>query len=294
MNTPQKRSNVITDDYEIGKELGRGTYSVVKVAKNKENGKNYAVKIIKKKLFNRPEFLARETEIMTKVKHPNIVSFYGLYEDKERVYFILELINGGDLFDKIEEVDTFTEEDASKIVKQILEALKYLHSEKIVHRDIKVDNILCDKDLNCYIADFGLSRHLDQTLLLSKVGSLEYTAPEVFTGKGYTEACDLWSVGVVTFILLTGTFPFSDSNPKVTYEKITKVEYDWEEAEVSNQVLDFVDKLLVKDPSQRLTADQALGHPWIANYNGKSTSITKVKTWASKTKAEKPRSSEDL
>lgn len=263
----------ITDHYKILDELGRGTYAVVKKGICKKTGKEYAIKIIKKKLFSRPEFLQREIAIMKTVKHPHIVEFYDIFEDQEKVYLILQLVNGGDLFDNVTERETFSEEDAADVTRQILEALGYLHKEGIVHRDIKVDNILCEEEkdgrLHCYIADFGLSRFFSNEIQMkSKVGSLEYTAPEVFNTGGYGPGCDLWSVGVVAYILLTGTFPFSDKNPKITYEKIMNVEYDWSETpDVSDEVKDFCHRMFKKNPKERPSAEEALKHPWILGEN---------------------------
>jgi len=197
---------------------------------------------------------------------------------------VLDLVSGGDLFDKISESEIFSEKEASGIIRQILEAVEYLHSNGIVHRDLKVDNILCSDELDSegnlqiFVADFGLSRFFDPEAqqLQSRVGSLEYTAPEVFAAKPYEKSCDLWSIGIVSYILLTGLFPFADKNPVKLYEKINKVDYNWDECpEVSNTAKEFISGLLTKDPNKRMNATQALQHEWI-NPKNSSSSYSKV------------------
>jgi len=213
--------------------------------------------------------LEREITILKKVTHPNIVPLYEIYEEREDIVLVMKLIKGGDLFDQIQKRNTFTEKDASNVIRQLLEAVKYLHEINIVHRDLKVDNILCDtkgQDLHVYVADFGLARMFESenALMQSRVGSLEYTAPEIFASIPYDKSCDLWSVGVITYILLTGLFPFADKSPMKLYEKITNVDYNWDECpDVSPQVKHFVGELLVSNPKERYTAALALQHPWV-------------------------------
>jgi calcium/calmodulin-dependent protein kinase I len=260
------------DDYIVGDELGRGTYAIVKKATHKQTGTKYAIKMVKKSSAN--VHLDREIAIMKKVKHPHIVPCHDIFEDNRYLYLVLEFITGGDLFHKIEEIEIFSEKDAALISKQILEAVGYLHKEGIVHRDIKIDNILCaeGKELHVYLADFGLSRFFkDGEQLETQVGSLCYTAPEIYDDMGYNKACDMWSVGVVTFILLTGGFPFYDKDSSVTIRKIQKVDYEWDESEdVSPQGKAFIAGLLTRDPEKRFTAEQALKHTWITHYENLS------------------------
>jgi len=272
MATPMAMDNKteIIRDYEIGVEIGRGSYATVRKAKHRYSHSEVALKIIKRKLLSNTKFLDREVSILKKVSHPHVVPLFDIYEEADDIILVMKYIGGGDLFDQIQRRNTFTEKDASNIIRQLLEAVKYLHDSGIVHRDLKVDNILCDtkgQDLHVYVADFGLARIFDSTgdvLMQSRVGSLEYTAPEIFANKPYDKSCDLWSVGVITYILLTGLFPFADKNPMKLYEKITNVDYNWEECpDVSPHVKHFVGELLVLTPKDRYSAEQALMHPWV-------------------------------
>lgn len=268
---PFHKNVAVTDFYELGDELGRGAFSVVKRGKHKATGTMYAVKIIQKK-FVRLEVLEREITIMQKVSHPHVLSLKEVYEDATTVTLVLDLVTGGELFEKVLQKGHFSEQDSALIVTQILEALVYLHNKGVAHRDLKPENLLCASEHNMYIyvADFGLSRLVNEDefqQMSTQCGSLEYCAPEILSGEPYDKSVDMWSLGVITYILLTGFFPFYDPkrDPAVLFRKIQNVSYDWEDCpEVSNVGKDFVAKLLVLNPKQRLTAEEALNHPWVS------------------------------
>jgi len=267
MDEPIEGYARIEDFYTIGKEIGRGAFSTVREGTNKSNNQRVAVKIIRTK-FIKNKLLMREIEIMKKVgDHPNILKLYDVYETKKHLYLVLELVTGGELFDKIVARGEYSEKDASGIVQQIISAVGHLHTNGIAHRDLKPQNLLCagpDGD-DIRVADFGLSKIFGEGEYLETCcGSPEYVAPEVLECKPYDKACDLWSVGVITYILLTGCFPFWDKNNAVLYEKIRKVEYGWpENAEISPEAKHLIQHLIEKDPSKRYTAEQALLHPWV-------------------------------
>jgi calcium/calmodulin-dependent protein kinase I len=258
----------ITENYILGEEIGRGSFSVVRKGRHKSTGKAYAIKCIQKK-FIKMHLLEREIKIMKKLKHPHILPLIEVSENKDYIFLVLELVTGGELFDKIVERGNYSEKDASNIVRQILEAVQYLHSQGVVHRDLKPENLLCASnsttDLYIYVADFGLSRVFhDREQLNTYCGSPEYVAPEVLACVPYEKAVDLWSVGVITYILLTGFLPFYDKNHSVLFEKIQSVDYNWEDCpEVSPAAKHFIQHLLVKDPKKRYTADMAMNHPWV-------------------------------
>lgn len=259
----------ISEVFVLGEEIGRGSFSVVRKGRSKETGKTFAIKCIQKK-FIKLHLLEREIGIMKQLKHPHILPLIDVFENKEFIFLVLELVIGGELFDKIVERGSYSEKDASSIVKQILEAVSYLHSQGVVHRDLKPENLLCstaDTELgvHIYVADFGLSRVFhEREQLNTYCGSPEYVAPEVLACIPYEKAVDLWSVGVITYILLTGFLPFYDKNHKILFDKIQKVEYNWDDCpEVSPAAKHFIQHLLVKDPKKRYTAETAMNHPWL-------------------------------
>jgi len=150
----------ISESYVIGEEIGRGSFSIVRKGRHKETGKSFAIKCIQKK-FIKLHLLEREIKIMKKLKHPHILPLIEVFENKEYIFLVLELVLGGELFDKIVERGNYSEKDASNIVRQILEAVSYLHSQGVVHRDLKPENLLCSTErdsIHIYVADFGLSR----------------------------------------------------------------------------------------------------------------------------------------
>lgn len=266
----------LEDFYDVGKEIGSGAFSIVREGVHKETGKKVAIKSIKSR-YIKNKLLKREIDIMKKVgNHPNILKLFEVYETKNCLYLILELVTGGELFDQIVARGEYSERDASNIVRQIISAVNHLHANGIAHRDLKPQNLLCagqDGD-DIRMADFGLSKMFDQgEYLVTCCGSPEYVAPEVLECKPYDKGCDMWSVGVITYVLLTGCFPFWDKNNAVLYEKIRRVEYGWPSgSEISPEAKDLIRHLIEKNPEKRFTAEQALQHPWVA---GQGVSNTK-------------------
>jgi len=265
----------ITTHYVLGDQLGTGGFSVVLEATSKKDGEKYAVKVIDKSLIKEDiKLLKREIDIMKKVDHKNILKLHEIYEDDEKVYIVMELINGSELFDRIVEKGFYSEKNAQVIIRQILEAVAYLHAKGIAHRDLKPENLLCSGEGEqeiVKIADFGLSKiQTDEEFLKTSCGTPGYVAPEVLLCESYDHSVDMWGVGVVTYILLAGFPPFSDpKNPddeKATFERVINVEYDMDDEcwdDVSDMAKDFIKKLLLKDPKERLTAESALKHEWI-------------------------------
>lgn len=266
----------IEDFYVIGKEIGKGAFSIVKEGVHKVTGQKVAIKSIRAK-FIKNKLLMREIDIMKKVgNHPNILKLYEVFETTQYLYLVLELVNGGELFDQIVARGEYSEQDASNIVRQIISAVAHLHANGIAHRDLKPQNLLCAgaNGDEIRMADFGLSKMFDNGEYLETCcGSPEYVAPEVLECKPYDKACDLWSVGVITYVLLTGCFPFWDKNNAALYEKIRRVEYGWPSgSEISAEAKDLIRHLIEKSPEKRFTAEQALQHPWVT---GKGVSNTK-------------------
>lgn len=264
----------IQNHYTLGDEIGRGGFSVVVEATSKKKGSEgdrYAVKIIEKSMIQDDiKLLRREIDIMKRVEHPNILKLHEIYESDEKVYIVMELVNGSELFDRIVDKGYYSEKNAIIIIKQILSAVSYLHSQGIAHRDLKPENLLCsgqDEDEIVKIADFGLSKIFsgDEELMTS-CGTPGYVAPEVLMCESYDKSVDMWGIGIITYILLAGYPPFYADNDTALFEKIMNAEYDFDDEcweDVSEPAKDFIRHLLIKDPNERLTATEALKHHWL-------------------------------
>jgi len=208
-------------------------------------------------------------DILKRVKHENIVCLKDMHETSDKLYLVMELVTGGELFDKIVEKGSYSEKEASNIVGKILSAVEYLHSNGIAHRDLKPENLLLksEGDTEVMLSDFGLSKIIgEDTMMQTACGTPYYVAPEVLSATGYGQEVDLWSVGVITYLLLCGFPPFYGESLPEVFEQIMKAEYDFPEPywnDISNEAKDLIKKLLVVDPKKRYSAKQALKHPWI-------------------------------
>jgi len=269
----KQMSGTFEQNYEIRQELGRGAFSVVYLGVNKVHKNNHAIKVINKKDLGKDyeKNLKMEVDILKKVNHPNIIALKELFDTPDKLYLVMELVTGGELFDKIVEKGAYTEAEASTLVKKIVSAVEYLHSIGIVHRDLKPENLLlkrADDDLEVAIADFGLSKIVGQQMMMQTAcGTPSYVAPEVLNASGYGKEVDMWSIGVITYILLCGFPPFyGDTVPEI-FEQIMAASFDYPEeywGHITPQAKDFIGKLLVVDTHSRMSASAALKHPWIA------------------------------
>jgi len=254
----------------LAEELGRGGFSIVNRCVNKNTGDSFAVKIIaKNQSEDEINLLKREIDIMSKLKHDHIIQLFDVYDEHDNIYLILELVTGGELFDQIINKGSYSEQDAVNIIKQILEAVSYLHSHGIAHRDLKPENILVTGDNNDVIkvSDFGLSKDFGKEKLKTACGTPDYVAPEVLRGGSYDNTVDVWSIGVICYILLCGFPPFFGSNDQQIFEKIMKVDYDFPSPDwdtISDEAKEFIGAILVLDFRNRPTAEQCLDAPWIS------------------------------
>ncbi|CAM9920209.1 unnamed protein product [Scytosiphon promiscuus] len=269
-------SGRVEEKYTIDmKPLGRGHYGVVRRCVNIETGQEYAMKTIRKARVSRVESLLREVQILRKVSHPNIIELADVYEDEMNLHLVTELCTGGELFERIlekteSEEGRYSERDAMMLVTKILSAIAYCHDEhNICHRDLKPENFLFKDradDAELKIIDFGLSRFEDtNAVMTTRVGTPYYIAPEVL-GRSYTKACDLWSIGVIAYILLCGYPPFYGKTDKEIFCSVRRGEYDFPGPEwdtVSDEAKAFVRRLLVLDPNERPAASEALNLPWL-------------------------------
>lgn len=256
--------------YEPG-ELGRGASSIVKRAKHRGTGKDFAVKTITKTVDQK--IITTEIGILLNIRHENIIKLYEIFETPTHIHMVLELVTGGELFERIVDRGYYSERDAAEALRQILDALDYVHTRTpvIIHRDLKPENLLyLDQSDNAAlkIADFGLSKMLYAEENTATVcGTPGYCAPEVLMGKKYDTKIDMWAVGVIAYILLCGFEPFYDERgDQAMFQRILKCDYEfvapwWDD--VSENAKDLVRKLIVLDPKKRLTAKEALQHDWV-------------------------------
>lgn len=269
-----KKVGKIRDHYRIGKVLGSGAFGEVRLCLHKDTQTQRAVKVLRKNLLDDKEMdmLKNEIAILKDMDHPNIVTMYEFLEDEKRIYIVTEICKGGELFDEILNRSKFDEKDAAVVMRQLLSAINYCHKKSVVHRDLKPENMLLehDKDLEkLKIVDFGTSLTFDPDRALDeKLGTAYYIAPEVIK-KSYNEKCDLWSCGVIMYILLSGEPPFNDpkADNEAIMKKVEKGKYDitkgvWKT--VSKEAKDLIKKLLTFKPEDRISAEEALKHTWLS------------------------------
>lgn len=279
----------IEDKYVLKDLLGTGAFSEVRLIESKEvPGQMFAVKIIDKKaLKGKEDSLENEIRVLKRFSeqarqtgtetgerqmfsHPNIVQLLETYEDKFKVYLVMELVTGGELFDRIVEKGSYTEKDASNLIRQVLEAVDYMHEQGVVHRDLKPENLLyysAAEDSKIMISDFGLSKIEDSGIMATACGTPGYVAPEVLAQKPYGKAVDVWSIGVISYILLCGYPPFYDENDANLFAQILKGDFEFDSPywdEISDSAKDFIRHLMCVDVDKRFTCKQALAHPWIS------------------------------
>lgn len=279
-------SNEFVEKYELLQTLGTGAFSEVRVGVHKGTGHQFAIKIIDRaKCKGKESMIETEVNILKRVKHENIIQLYEMFEIGNKIYLVMELVTGGELFDEIVGRGKYTERDAAKIVHKILCAIDYLHSIGIVHRDLKPENLLLsDKSKNpkIMISDFGLSKIFNDTeVMKTACGTPGYVAPEVLKRQGYGREVDLWSFGVITYILLCGYPPFYDPSNIELFKKIMAGKYEFDRPwwdNVSEKAKDFIRHLLVLDPNHRFTAADALAHPFIVDHCGTTSSLSESLT----------------
>ncbi|KTG43906.1 hypothetical protein cypCar_00021087 [Cyprinus carpio] len=268
----KKQVDDIKEMFEFKEVLGTGAFSEVVLAEERSTGKMFAVKCIPKKaLKGKESSIENEIAVLRKIKHENIVALEDIYESSNHLYLIMQLVSGGELFDRIVEKGFYTEKDASTLIRQVLDAVNYLHSMGIVHRDLKPENLLYfnpQDGSKIMISDFGLSK-MEGTgdVMSTACGTPGYVAPEVLAQKPYSKAVDCWSIGVIAYILLCGYPPFYDENDSKLFEQILKADYEFDAPywdDISDSAKDFISCLMEKDPTKRYTCEQSLRHPWIA------------------------------
>jgi calcium-dependent protein kinase len=275
----------LSTDYVLGDELGQGGFAVVNKALHIPTGQTRAVKTIHKAGLTYeqidPKYQLREFNVLRSLDHPNILRCYEIFEDSSRYYIVTEMCSGGELFDTIVKHQMLTEAQAAKVMHQLLSCVAYCHSKQVIHRDLKPENILLEDSedsFNVKIADFGSTAFIDLNRRISgNFGSAYYVAPEVIEGRSYDERCDLWSCGIILFIMLTGRPPYQGSSEIMILENMRRKPFDPAsytfDSSVSSEAKDLMTKLLRIDFRERISAAEAVSHPWVQQHRNSSNSV---------------------
>ncbi|XP_074560476.1 CBL-interacting protein kinase 32-like isoform X1 [Curcuma longa] len=267
MNTTKGKRRI--SKYELGRTIGEGAFAKVQFARNIETGEPVAIKILDKEKvlkYKLVEQIKREVATMKLIKHPNVVRINEVMGSKTKIFIVLEFATGGELFDKIVNHGRMREDKARRYFQQLINAVDYCHSRGVYHRDLKPENLLLDACGNLKVSDFGLSalsqQVRDDGLLHTTCGTPNYVAPEVLNDRGYDGAtADLWSCGVILFVLLAGYLPFEDSNIMTLYKKISSAEFtcpSW----LSFGAKRLLARILHPNPSTRVTIPEILEDEW--------------------------------
>mmetsp|Transcript_19109 Transcript_19109/g.22031 ORF Transcript_19109/g.22031 Transcript_19109/m.22031 type:complete len:786 (-) Transcript_19109:37-2394(-) len=263
----------LTDFYDVKDAVGKGKFGTVKLGIHKKTGKKVAIKVMKKKQMTLQdiELQKREIEILKICQHPSIIKLLDVFENQDYIYIVMEYLKGGDLFNYLEKRDfTITESKARELTHSIATGLFYLHSFGIAHRDLKPENILMTDDTDDAqpkLVDFGLSKIVGPSEKCNDpFGTLSYVAPEVLLQKPYDKSVDLWSLGVIIYLLLSGTLPFDDDDDREIARQTIHDEVDfsyhvWKK--VGSEVKTMIKKLLDKDKDKRMKLEEVLQHPWL-------------------------------
>ncbi|XP_023716515.1 calcium/calmodulin-dependent protein kinase type II alpha chain isoform X12 [Cryptotermes secundus] len=262
-----------SDNYELKEELGKGAFSVVRRCVQKSTGSEFAAKIINTKKLSARDFqkLEREARICRKLQHPNIVRLHDSIQEENFHYLVFDLVTGGELFEDIVAREFYSEADASHCIQQILESVNHCHQNGVVHRDLKPENLLLaskQKGAAVKLADFGLAIEVqgEQQAWFGFAGTPGYLSPEVLKKEPYGKPVDIWACGVILYILLVGYPPFWDEDQHRLYAQIKAGAYDYPSPEwdtVTPEAKNLINQMLTVNPSKRITASEALKHPWI-------------------------------
>ncbi|XP_016412367.1 calcium/calmodulin-dependent protein kinase type II subunit gamma-like isoform X22 [Sinocyclocheilus rhinocerous] len=281
-------STRFTDEYQLYEELGKGAFSIVRRCVKKSTSQEYAAKIINtKKLSARDhQKLEREARICRLLKHSNIVRLHDSIAEEGFHYLVFDLVTGGELFEDIVAREYYSEADASHCINQILESVSHIHQHDIVHRDLKPENLLLASKMKgaaVKLADFGLAIEVqgDQQAWFGFAGTPGYLSPEVLRKDPYGKPVDIWACGVILYILLVGYPPFWDEDQHKLYQQIKAGAYDFPSPEwdtVTAEAKNLINQMLTINPAKRITADQALKHPWVCQRSTVASMVHRQET----------------
>ncbi|XP_072916017.1 death-associated protein kinase 2-like [Hemitrygon akajei] len=271
----------VNDLYDFGDSLGSGQFGTVRKCQEKQTQKWFAAKFIRVRRSRSSPWgvekneVQREVAILQEMRHPNIVAMHDVFESRTEIVLILELVTGGELFDYVAEKESLSEEEAMDFIVQLLQAVGYLHTNHILHLDLKPENILLrDQGTDrphIKVIDFGLAQKVQPGAEIRSLGGTpQYIAPEVVNFEPLGPPADMWSIGVITYILLSGFSPFQGDTDNDTLTNIVELNYEMDDGSfgsTSDMAKDFIGKLLLKEPGARLTAELCLRHSWIKPEN---------------------------
>jgi len=253
------------EEFNFLEELGRGGYSFVHLVENKKTKKKYALKCAQrfKKGKDRSERTYTEIKVLQKLKHKNIISLRGWFEDKETIYLVLEYISGKDCA-KFFKHKLPTKSQLKSIMTQIVEAIIYMHEKGIVHRDLKLENVLIDNKFNIKITDFGLCgiQESEYDMFTQSLGTPRFTAPELIKGDGYNDSVDIWGIGIIFFMLLIGEYPFNGSTKETIFARIKDKKLHFSKYNLPKEETKLLRHLLEKEPEKRIEIEDILDHPF--------------------------------
>ncbi|XP_053203133.1 calcium/calmodulin-dependent protein kinase type II alpha chain-like isoform X2 [Panonychus citri] len=277
-----------SDNYELKEELGKGAFSIVRRCVQRSTGLEFAAKIINTKKLSARDFqkLEREARICRKLNHPNIVRLHDSIQEEGYHYLIFDLVTGGELFEDIVAREYYSEADASHCIQQILESVNHCHMNNVVHRDLKPENLLLaskQKGAAVKLADFGLAIEVsgDRSAWFGFAGTPGYLSPEVLRKEPYSKPVDIWACGVILYILLVGYPPFWDEDQHRLYAQIKAGAYDYPSPEwdtVTPEAKNLINSMLTINPEKRITAAEALKHPWICQRERVASTLHRQET----------------
>ncbi|XP_045197496.1 serine/threonine-protein kinase 33-like isoform X2 [Mercenaria mercenaria] len=298
-HTRLENEDMIWETYEIGEKLGQGAFGKVFQVRHKSTDEQWAMKFINKEKAGSSaiKLLEREVAILKKVSHCNIIQLNEVFETGKRMYLVMELCTGGELAEALKEKKYFMESEVKVITKELASAIAYLHKIDIVHRDLKLENILVSKfpdatnpedRLQIKVTDFGLSITKSgvghDNMMQDFCGTPNYMAPEIIDNKTYSQQCDVWALGVIVYTLFCGYFPFRSKDDDSLYDIIKKGDIDFTDEmwnEVSDEAKECIKKMLNTDPAHRLTASEVLNHHWITGDQARQSAnvLELMKEW---------------
>ncbi|XP_040292250.1 serine/threonine-protein kinase 17A-like [Bufo bufo] len=300
------RADIFADHYRVvGKELGRGKFAVVKKCVELLTGNEYAAKFLRKRRKGEDcrSDIINEIAILEMARFsPHVVDLHEVFETNSEIILVMEYAAGGEIFNQCvaDQDEAFTEKDVVRLIRQILQGVLYLHGNNVVHLDLKPQNILLtsSKPLgDIRIVDFGLSRQVDSIKEVREIlGTPEYVAPEVLNYEPISTATDMWSIGVLTYVMLTGISPFLGDTKQETFLNISQVaiQYSQEEFEgISDEAIQFIKSLLIKNPRKRARADECLKHAWLSQYQ-EPEPLEAITFEQNESELETPKTSEEI